>query len=102
MHGPLLAILLLEFAGLQESLFGGFDNFMTAGSVFESFEYSAFNPLVVNRSITFKFAWVGDKEMRVWAEDSEDGTVGMVGAVHLISSLTRHQRERFKSFASSR
>ena len=90
MHAPLLAILLLEFAGAEVNDFMKFTyQSRDENAVFESFEYTACNPLVVNRRITLKRALVGDKEMRVWAEDSEDGTVGMVGTVHLRSQLIR-------------
>ena len=56
-------------------------SFEALGKPLESFEYTAVNPLVVNRPINFNVARVDQRKMRVWAEDAENGTVGMVGEV---------------------
>ena len=68
-HGPLTALMLLEVAARH------------CGGLFKSFEYRAMNPLVVNREMAIKCARVDDTKVKVWAEDAEDGVVGMVGDI---------------------
>ena len=90
MQSRLLAILLLDLAESRVDRRRGGSGCRDA--FFESFEYTAVNPLVVNRAITLKVAWVRKREMLVWAEDSEDGTVGMVGTVRVGSWLFPWQK----------
>lgn len=67
-HGPLTALMLLETATTH-----------LPEMRVTSFEYKAYNPLLVNRPIVINAMWEGKGELVIWAVDKETGTVGMAG-----------------------
>ncbi|KAI0705796.1 hypothetical protein BC835DRAFT_1313287 [Cytidiella melzeri] len=67
-HGPLTALMLLELATTALPL------------QIKSFEYKAWNPIMVNRSVVLNAAYRnGERDLDLWAADKASGTIGMTG-----------------------
>ncbi|KAH9856932.1 hypothetical protein C2E23DRAFT_806000 [Lenzites betulinus] len=71
-HGPLTALMLLDVSALQ-----------FPGSAFQSFEYRAVNPVVVNRPVKICGAQTDKETVVVWAEETSSKVVGMTGKIKL-------------------
>ena len=69
-HGPLLALMLLEAARFKTILP------VPYYLPFHQFEYRARNPIALGSEITFAGAWEDERTLRLWAQD-QDGVVGM-------------------------
>ncbi|CDO69526.1 hypothetical protein BN946_scf184785.g31 [Trametes cinnabarina] len=69
-HGPLTALMLLDVTALH-----------APGTPFQSFEYRAVNPIVVNRPVRICGARTEKDTMLVWAEETSSGIIGMTGKI---------------------